>query len=222
MVFSRSRSWSSSCPPSSSATTSCRVVSGTRSWSPARVLYVGAGWTCSSRLDRAQRLFGLGVEGREIAATATRQTVLALAVVSERRPARMVQVRELRGRHAQWGARHRRWRRPDLDATCCRSASRLHLPLAQLPRRHLSRDARHLSSPIDFALYITFFPLVADRSSASSDPRPARAAGRIDRDLRVRGPLLHAWARSLIADTVAPVADAAFAVPPASSRPPPP
>jgi alginate O-acetyltransferase complex protein AlgI len=77
--------------------------------------------------------------------------------------------------------------------------------------------ARHLSSPIDFALYITFFPqLVAgpivrfheirDQLIRRTETAPTFAAG-VYRFCHGLGK------KVLIADTVAPVADAAFAVP---------
>jgi alginate O-acetyltransferase complex protein AlgI len=77
--------------------------------------------------------------------------------------------------------------------------------------------ARHLSSPIDFALYITFFPqLVAgpivrfheirDQLLRRTETIPTFAAG-VYRFCHGLGK------KVLIADTIAPVADAAFAAP---------
>jgi alginate O-acetyltransferase complex protein AlgI len=84
--------------------------------------------------------------------------------------------------------------------------------------------ARHLSSPIDFALYITFFPqLIAgpivrfheirDQLVRRTETVPLFAAG-VYR-------FCHGLAKkALIADTVAPIADAAFATPTAQLEAP--
>jgi alginate O-acetyltransferase complex protein AlgI len=78
--------------------------------------------------------------------------------------------------------------------------------------------ARHLSSPIDFALYITFFPqLVAGPIVRFHEIRD-QLVRRVESVPTFAGGVYrfcHGLGKKvLIADTIAPVADAAFAVPP--------
>jgi alginate O-acetyltransferase complex protein AlgI len=78
--------------------------------------------------------------------------------------------------------------------------------------------ARHLSSPIDFALYITFFPqLVAGPIVRFHEIRD-QLVRRVEAVPTFAGGVYrfcHGLGKKvLIADTVAPVADAAFAIPP--------
>ena len=77
--------------------------------------------------------------------------------------------------------------------------------------------ARHLSSPIDFALYITFFPqLIAGPIVRFHEIRHQLVARVETPDLFAAGVFrfCHGLGKKvLIADTVAPIADAAFATP---------